>query len=108
MGSDGKINGIVAASGTTHADLTLQRDTLFYADMGAAMVAKDCKNMVVTNTRFNALDTTSAPPPGVDPSRHPWSETWTMVACGHRVDVPFKFIPDNRGTTISAGRGVEP
>jgi hypothetical protein len=105
--SDGKISGIAAAPGTTHADLTLQRDGLFYAKLGASMVEKGCKNFLLSDTRFEALDDKSRPLPGVDPSRRSWSETWTMLACGHVVDVPIHFIPDPKGTTISAGRGVE-
>lgn len=86
--------------GTTHADPLLQRDGLHYAFLGATLLAKDCKRIIVTDTRFDDYE---APPaadaqPGRQP--RPWRETWTLWACGTAIDMPIHFVPDATGTGI--------
>jgi hypothetical protein len=102
-GADEKINTVFALPGTTRGDPVLQRDAYRYAQIGAMAVVKDCKTFIVKNTRFEAVGLPHSPPsdPAPDPSRPPWWETWSMVGCGHTLDVPVYFIPDPTGITIS-------
>jgi hypothetical protein len=103
VGADGKIATIVAFPGTTRANLVLQRDALKFANLGAGSRAKDCKQFVVTNTRFEGfgLRNPATPDPGADARFRPWWETWMMAGCGQSLDVPINFIPDATGTTIN-------
>jgi hypothetical protein len=100
--ADGKINSAAALPGTTRANMTLQRDGLFYANIGAAVAVKDCKNFVVKNTKFEGygLAKPSTPDPGPNARFRPWWETWTMFGCNHAIDVPMDFTPDATGTNI--------
>jgi hypothetical protein len=101
-GADEKINTIIGLSGTTHTDLMLQRDTLLYANTGAAIIAKDCKTFEVKNTKFEGygLPNPETPDPGVASRFRPWWETWIMTGCGRTIAVPLDFIPDATGTRI--------
>jgi hypothetical protein len=101
-GADEKINTVVGVPGTTRADLTLQRDTMSYANIGASLVAKDCKSFVAKNTRFEGFGVPKPPIPDPGPDAHlrPWWETWTMIGCGRTIDVPIDFVPDEKGTQI--------
>jgi hypothetical protein len=82
------------------ADLTLQKDAITYAHVGAASVVKDCKKFDVTNTKFERFGLASPPTP--DPEQHfrRWWETWTLNGCGRSVDVPLDFDPSEKGTRI--------
>lgn len=105
-----KIKTIVGIPGTTHADLTLQRDAVLYANLGATLAVKGCKVFVVKNSRFESYGTLKPPvaDPGPGNPRRPWWETWTMVGCNHTVDVPIDFVPDVTGTQIiQPGGAVE-
>jgi hypothetical protein len=86
--------------GTTRADPLLQRDGLRYAFIGASVLARDCKQLAVIDTRFAAFEGTPAPDarPGFDP--RPWREVWTIWACGKVMDMPVHFAPDATGTAI--------
>jgi hypothetical protein len=101
-GADEKINTVIGIPGATLADLTLQRDAVLFANTGAMSVAKDCKKFDVTNTRFEGFGLSKPPAPDPGPGNHfrPWRETWTVVGCGHMIDVPLDFIPDEKGTQI--------
>jgi hypothetical protein len=101
-GADKKINTVIGIPGMTLADLTLQRDAVLFANTGAMSVAKGCKSFEVTNTRFEGFGLTKPPTPDPGSENHfrPWWETWTMVGCGHTIDVPIDFIPDQKGTQI--------
>jgi hypothetical protein len=100
-GADEKINTVIGVPGTSHANLTLQRDAVRYANIGAALVMKSCKAFYVKTTRFEGygLRKPETPDPGPGPAR-PWWETWTMAGCGGSVDVPMDFVPDGSGTQI--------
>ena len=55
VGSDAKINVIVAFPGSSHADLQLQNDALTYAKLGATSKAKLCQHFDVKNIRFEGF-----------------------------------------------------
>jgi hypothetical protein len=102
---DEKISTAVGLPGSTHADLTLQRNAVTYAQTGAIAaknVAKDCNHFDVRNTKFESygLAEPPTPDPGPGNGRRPWWETWTMTGCGQIIDVPIDFVPDTTGTTI--------
>ena len=110
VGADGKLNTITGVPGTSNADPTLQRDTLLYANAGAALVAKGCRDFIVKNTKFEAFGLSIPPMPDPGPGQRlrPWWETWTMVGCGRTIDVPLNFAPDETGTQITQpGHAVE-
>jgi len=108
-GADEKINTVVGIPVETLADLTLQRDALLFANTGAMSVAKACKSFDVTNTRFEGFGLSKLPvlDPGSGNHFRPWRETWTMVGCGHTIDVPIGFLPDEKGTQILPSGAVE-
>ncbi len=98
-----KINTVVGVPGTTHADLSLQRDAVKFADIGARVALNStCTEFNVRNTRFEAYGTAKppTPDPGPDTKLRPWWETWTMIGCGKIIDVPIDFVPDATGTRI--------
>jgi len=100
--ADEKVDVLIGDPGTTHADLTLQRDALPIAITGAGLVVKGCKDFTVTNTRFEAFGVRNPPIPDPGPAQplRPWRETWTLVGCGRKADVPMGFVPDATGTRI--------
>lgn len=102
-GPDEKVNTAVGVPGTTQSDLTLQRDTLLYANIGANAVLKDCKSFVVKNTRFEGFGTVKPPirDPGPGQSPRPWRETWTMAGCNQTADVLINYVPDATGVRIN-------
>ena len=97
---------LVGVPGFTHADPLLQKDTLTYAYLGAALALKACKTFDVKDTAFLGYDSDAAPDPAAPRETRPWHESWTMVGCGRLVTVPIRFLPDATGTTIvsTAGR----
>lgn len=103
-GADEKINTIIAFPGGTHADLLLQRDAKLYADIGAQAVSKGCKTFVVKDTRFEGFGAPNPPIPDPGPEKgiahRPWWEKWTLVGCGHTIEVPVDFVPQSKGTQI--------
>jgi hypothetical protein len=103
IGADGKIQTTIGLPGTTHANLVLQHDAVFYANVGPRLRVKDCKQFLVTDTRFEGfgLKNPATPDPGAEAKFRPWWETWTVTGCGHRFDVPLNFSPDATGTGIS-------
>jgi hypothetical protein len=105
---DERIHTAVGLPGSTHADLTLQRDGVVYAQIGARNVVRDCKHFDVRNTKFEnyGLAEPATPDPGPGKGRRPWWETWTMTGCGEIVDVPIDFMPDTTGTTIAQPGGA--
>jgi hypothetical protein len=101
-GASGKTSITIGVPGATHANLTLQRDAVRYANIGAGLLAQDCKTFVVKNTKFESygLQTPATPDPGPGQRLRPWWETWTMTGCGKTVDVPIDFVPDQTGAQI--------
>jgi hypothetical protein len=78
------------APGGTIADMTLQRDVL-QGVMAATVgrVSEKCKDVRVRNTRVTSLTSTS----------QPWTEVWTLGACGTSIDVEVHFTPSPKGGT---------
>jgi hypothetical protein len=77
------------APGDTIADAILQRDFLQGATAAAMSRARaGCKGAQVRNTRV-----TSA----TGGASQPWTEVWSMDACGTPVDVNVTFSPSPNG-----------
>jgi hypothetical protein len=78
------------APGGTIADMTLQRDVL-QGVMAATVgrVSTKCKDVQVRDTRVTSLTSTS----------QPWTEVWTLAACGTPIDVEVHFTPSPKGGT---------
>jgi hypothetical protein len=102
IGSDGKIKTTIALPGTTHANLILQRDAVFYALLGPGLRVKDCKPFIIINTKFEGfgLRNPAVADPGAGAKFRPWWETWTVSGCKRSFDVPMNFTPDETGTRI--------
>lgn len=100
FGTDGKMIMTQMLPGTSHAELQLEKDAIFYARLGMANLApKDCKAIQIVDTKFLQYDETV---PVTMPGRgnRAWTEEWTVRACGVTGMVPMHFIPDATGTTI--------
>ena len=94
FGPDGQMVRTGSLPGTTVADLRLQRDGLTYAGMGMAKLAPSgCKDFKILDTAFEAL--------GSGQQARPWTEKWTVRACGVDGIVRMHFRPDATGTSIS-------
>ena len=78
------------APGGTIADATLQRDVL-QGVMAATIgrVPARCKDVQVRDTRVTSATGVS----------QPWTEVWTLGACGRSLDVEVQFAPSPRGGT---------
>jgi hypothetical protein len=96
---DGKIDVAAGLSGTTVADLLLQKDAMSTA-LGAAArpETKDCKEVYVLNTDFVGM--VGEAKEGV--AARPWDELWTISVCQKRVIVTMHFVPGKVGTTFHA------
>jgi len=78
------------APGGTIADATLQQDVLqgvMTATIGR--VPARCKDIRVRDTRVTSATAIS----------QPWTEVWTLAACGKPIDVEVAFTPSPRGGT---------
>lgn len=93
-----KILSIVGIPGETHADLTLQRDALKFADIAVQAVFRDCNEMNVRDSKYAGL---------VSKSGKAWQETWLFSACSRSVQVPMIFTPDATGTTVTAKPAIQ-
>lgn len=81
--------------GDTLAGPQLQFDTLQFVSMAAQPGGgKDCNYVFVS-------DTTVVTPP--EPAGMPWSERWTVMACGKSIDMDVGYVPTpaDGGTDIS-------
>jgi hypothetical protein len=87
------MKSVELAPGGSIADVTLQRDVLQGAS-AAAMINRatpaGCKRVQVRDTRVTS---------GTGLSNTPWTEAWTMDACGTSVDVEIKFTLSAQGGT---------
>jgi hypothetical protein len=105
--ADEKVNVLVGAPGDTHADYILQSDALKYARLGAQLAANDCNasGFEAKDTKFGGFDMSDSPvkDAGSYNGARPWRETWTMIGCGHTIDVPVYYFPGAKGTQIVAG-----
>jgi hypothetical protein len=100
---DGTIARAPLLIGTTRADPLLQRDASVQATMaGGVQGPSSCKDISVIDTAF--VDHTGPAlfkgPPRRD--MRPWEEKWTVHVCGTQITVLLKFVPDERGTGITA------
>jgi len=94
--TDGQMRRTGTLPGTTIADLSLQRDALRYATLGMVkLISSDCKDVMYTDTKF--IGFVDAAPVG---GRRPWTEEWTVRACGVTGIVTMHFTPDATGTGI--------
>ena len=83
--------------GTTIADPWLQKDGLMYAQMAMAQLTPPgCDEHLFVDTAFEAFETNLRGP------ARPWSEKWTIRACGVEGAVRMHFSPDATGTQITA------
>jgi hypothetical protein len=100
FGSDGKMMMTQILPGTSIADLLLEKDAIFYARMAMTkLVPRDCNEMQILDTKFLQFDGGHQQTlPGRED--RPWTEEWTVRACGVKGAVPMHFIPDATGTTI--------
>jgi hypothetical protein len=82
------INDTELAPGDTIADAILQRDFLQSATAVAMSRARaGCKGAQVRNTRVTSATGAS----------QPWTEVWSMEACGTSVEVNVTFTPSPNG-----------
>ena len=90
ISAKGGIKTAELAPGGTIADITLQRDVL-QGVMAATVgrVSAKCKDVQVRNTRVTSLTSIS----------QPWTEVWTLGACGTPIDVEVHFTPSPKGGT---------
>ena len=95
----GSVATIPMLPGTTRTDMRLQHDAARYVAIAAHVPEANCGTAYVADTAF--LTRESAPQPGAkDPA---WQESWTIITCTHKIEVPIRFIPDATGTTVSTG-----
>ena len=84
------MKSVEVAPGGTIADATLQQDVLqgvMTATIGR--VPARCKDVRVRDTRVTSATALS----------QPWTEVWTLAACGKPIDVEVAFTPSPRGGT---------
>ncbi len=105
---DEKINTLVAAPGSTHANIVLQGDARKYATVAVVAREKDCKALNIKTTKFEAYGLFNPPSqdPGPGSQPRPWWETWIMVGCGHTYEVPLDFVPVAGGVQVIQPGGV--
>ena len=100
---DGTLQTTPLLPGTTIADPQLQRDSVQYAAAGMGAMPPGCNQGEVVDTRYIGLE---GMPPGTqqpaDAAPKPWTELWTLEACGKRAAVAMQFTPDATGTAIHA------
>jgi hypothetical protein len=90
---DGAAAGVTPLlPGTTAADPLLQREGLRLAIMAARAAAPDCDRIAVNDTRAGDAATGAA---------RPWSEIWTLSACGRAFAVRVRFAPGRDATEIA-------
>ncbi len=101
--SNGTLQTSPLLPGTTIADPQLQRDSVQYAAAGMGSMPSGCNQGGVVNTQFVGVD---GQPPGTpqpaNAAAKPWTEIWTLEACGKRAEVRMSFTPDATGTAIHA------
>jgi hypothetical protein len=91
-----QVKRVLTLSGTTIADPYLQMDSLDYAAMAMVKIAPDdCTDYKFTDTAFETFGKAAG-------ARPPWTERWTVQACGVEGVVRMHFAPDATGTQISA------
>jgi hypothetical protein len=84
--------------GDTRADPVLQRDSVKDVLDHVAAATGGCKELVVTDTRFDDWEGPAEKPAAHGRETRPWREVWTVWACGKLVEVPIHFTPNGAGT----------
>lgn len=95
----GNANVTLLLPGTTVADPLLQREGLRLVLMAVKDSAPGCDRVVVNDTSTDAA--AIGTPPEIGSAARPWSEIWTLSACGRALAVPVRFAPGRNGTEIA-------
>lgn len=96
IGANGQLTRTGTLPGSSAADPRLQRDGLMYASMAMVRIAPDgCKDYQYLDTAFEAFETSLT-------GTRPWTEKWTVRACGVEGVVRMHFTPHATSTTITA------
>ena len=91
----GKASVISVLPGDSYASPQLQRDAqlpLAGAVVGVVLKGQKCPVDVLDTNLVGSAPTAS---------KQPWSELWTVRACGKRMSVPIQFVPDAVGDGTS-------
>jgi hypothetical protein len=95
---DRQMKALALLPGTTTASLQLEHDGLPYAAMSMAKLAhKDCRDIKYVDTKFTGYQGTDS----TAGTARPWTEDWTVRACGVTGIVTMHFTPDATGTNIT-------
>lgn len=98
VGRDGQLVRLDLLPGTTAANALLQREASSLAILSMVPIApKNCTDVAVSDTKFVAFNSSDAAATG----KRPWTEQWTVRACGVTGQVTVQFTPTASGTTIS-------
>ena len=105
VGAEKRIITLVTTPGTTHTDLQQQRDAFAQAVIGLDGPSKGCRELTVLDAKFIQYGVRTPPmaDPGPGAVFRLWEETWTVLGCGKRWEVPLNFIPNRTGTQIVVG-----
>ena len=88
---DGKVYPMALLPGTTIADYMLQADALNIVSTAAVTrIDKECSEASVTDTAV------ARPPEGAG---QPWTERWSVDACGELQEIDVDFTPSPQGGT---------
>ena len=102
--SDQHIALTTALPGESRSAYVLQMDTLPNVQAAVRIKIKTpCDDLAVVDTvvgRVNNQKVVRFDPATVLASK-PWTEVWTVGACGRKLFVPIQFIPDATGTSFS-------
>lgn len=91
-GGKGSVKGMLPGDGLSSPDLPEAQDAVKAAVRSTLQGHNSCQIDVV-DTRLRA--------DGVVDGREPWSELWTVTACGRQMQVPVQFTPQaSKGTDI--------
>lgn len=103
MDPQGAAHVLAGLTGSTHADLALEKDALLQVfGMAMTRVSLGCKDGKVTETTFlGSLDPSNTQGAG-GAAGSPWHELWTVTACNVKIDEDVTFTPHPGGTYIKA------
>ena len=85
--------------GDGRTDITLTRDAMIGAFQYAAVKNPGCQSNRVITAKFEAYEGDPIPDALHGPNSRAWRETWTVWSCGTKLDVPFGFTPNAKGTS---------
>jgi hypothetical protein len=103
MKADNHLASGALLPGSSHADPTLQHDSVLIAFNLAGIAAGEpidrCKLQYVADTEYVGEEGAAL----AGAKGRPWREYWTVVTCKKKSRVPMLFIPDATGTSFSGG-----